>query len=229
MQLVEYEEYVVNNNLADLKKVAFYSRWVKRFLGMNFSDKLSNIEKVTQFIEALAVEPNLDEWHERQARDAVEIYLNLFLEYVRSKESDSDPEASGYIDELKKALRLKHKSIHTEKAYVDWSGRYLKYCREMGYDPNESSSVKLYLTYLAVKRNVAGATQDQAFNSLLSFFRNVFGYDLDNLKGTVRSRKKINIPAVLSVNEVKRLLKQVEGLKRYMLELTYGTGMTDCS
>ncbi|MFO7936784.1 MAG: integron integrase, partial [Kiritimatiellia bacterium] len=167
----------------------------------------------------------ISEWQESQARHAVEIYLNLFQDYMRSKEAEDDPVSFGYIKELKDALRLKQFSIHTEKAYTDWSRRYLKYCREMEYDPKESSSVKLYLTYLAVKQNVAASTQNQAFNALLSLFRNVFGYDLDNLKGTVRARRRTNLPAVLSVDEIKLLLKQVEGLKRYMLELTYGTGM----
>lgn len=225
MQLIDYEEYVVSNNLAKPEKAEFYSSWVKRFLRMKLPDQLTDIEKVKQFSEYLAVDEHIDEWQERQARHAVEIYLNLYLEYKRSKEADDDPETFKYVGELKKVLRLKHYSIRTEKTYADWSRRYLKYCHEMEYDLKESSSVKLYLTFLAVNQDVAGATQDQAFNSILFLFRNVFDCELDDLKGTVRARKRINLPAVLSVDEVKLLFRQVDGLKRFMLELTYGTGM----
>jgi hypothetical protein len=36
----------------------------------------------------------------------------------------------------------------------------------MDYDPKVSSSVKFYLSFLAVKQKVAAATQNQAFNSI---------------------------------------------------------------
>jgi len=192
---------------------------------MKLPVQLTDMEKVKQFSEYLAVDEHVDEWQERQARHAVEIYLNMYLEYERNRKADDDPEIFKYIEELKKTLRLKHYSIRTEQTYEDWSRRYLKYCREMEYDPQDGSSVKLYLTYLAVKQDVASATQDQAFNSILFLFRNVFDCDLGDLRGTVRARKKINLPAVLSVDEVKLLFRQVDGLKRFMLELTYGTGM----
>jgi len=44
--------------------------------------------------------------------------------------------------------------------------------------------------YLAVERNVAPATQDQAFNAILFFFRYVLDKDMGNLSDTVRAHKK---------------------------------------
>jgi len=225
MQLVDYEQYLRSTEIADPKKIEFYSRWVKRFLKMNLSDQLSDFEKVNQFSESMVVDPDIDDWQEKQAKHAVEIYLNLFLKHVHSEALSGDLEASKYINEIRTALRLKHYSIHTEHSYLDWSRKYIKYCREMKYDMKESSSVKLYLSFLAVKKKVAAATQNQAFNSLLFLFRNAFGGDLDNLKGTVRAKKKVNLPAVLSVDEINLLFKQVEGFKLFMLKFIYGTGM----
>jgi len=225
MELVDYEQYIISSKLVDPARVNFYSRWVKRFLRMKLSDQLSDLEKVKQFSESLATDPDLEEWQEKQGRNAVEIYLNLFLKHVHAEAGNDDPEAAKWINELKTALRLKHYSIHTEHSYLDWSWKYLKYCREMKYDPKLGSSVKLYLSFLAVKQKVAAATQNQAFNSLLFLFRNAFGCDLEDIKGTVRAKKKVNLPAVLSVDEIQLLFKQVDGLKLFMLELIYGTGM----
>lgn len=45
---------------------------------MELSDKLSELEKVNQFSESMAVDPDIENWQEKQARHAVEIYLNLF-------------------------------------------------------------------------------------------------------------------------------------------------------
>ncbi|MDD2600601.1 MAG: phage integrase N-terminal SAM-like domain-containing protein [Kiritimatiellae bacterium] len=147
------------------------------------------------------------------------------MKHVCAEATTDDAESSKSIDALKIALRLKHYAYSTESSYVDWSRRYFKYCREMKSDPKASSSVKLYLSFLAVNQKVAAATQNQAFNSILFLFRNVFDRELDDLKDTVRAKKKINLPAVLSVDEIKLLFEQVEGTKRFILELIYGTGM----
>jgi len=225
MQIIDYEQYILSSNLVHPDKIRYYSGWVKRFLRMNLSDQLSDLEKVKQFSEALSVDTDVADWQRGQARHAVEIYLNLFLKHVRAEATDDHPEVSKHIETLRNALRLKHYAYKTESSYIDWSRRYLKYCREMDYDPKISSSVKFYLSFLAVKQKVAAATQNQAFNSILFLFRNVFDCELDNLKGTIRAKKKVNLPTVLSIEETKLLFEQVDGSKRFMLELIYGTGM----
>jgi len=92
-------------------------------------------------------------------------------------------------------------------------------------ESEESSSVKLFLTYLAVEEKVAGGTQNQAFNSILFLFRNVFKKKLEDIKDTVRAKNKVNLPVVLSIDEVKLLFEQVAGTRRMILELIYGAGM----
>ena len=121
--------------------------------------------------------------------------------------------------------KLRILGYRTEKTYLDWVKRYLHYCIDHKMDREESSSVKLYLTYLAVVQKVAGGTQNQAFNAILFLFRNIFKKELKDIKDTVRAKNKVNLPAVLSIDEVKLLFEQVYGTKRMILELIYGTGM----
>ena len=106
-----------------------------------------------------------------------------------------------------------------------WIKRYLHYCVDRKMESEESSSVKLFLTYLAVEEKVAGGTQNQAFNSILFLFRNVFKKKLEDIKDTVRAKNKVNLPVVLSIDEVKLLFEQVAGTRRMILELIYGAGM----
>jgi len=54
---------------------------------------------------------------------------------------------------------------------------------------------------------VAGGNQNQAFNAILFLFRNIFKKELKDIKGTVRAKNKVNLPAVLSIDEVKLLFE----------------------
>jgi len=69
------------------------------------------------------------------------------------------------LDQVRDAIRLKHYSYRTEQAYVGWIKRYiyfhgLRHPADMG-----APEVKAFLTHLAVKKNVAASTQQQALQS----------------------------------------------------------------
>jgi len=70
-------------------------------------------------------------------------------------------------------------SYRTEQTYLDWIKRYLlfhqkKHPREMGEE-----EIKSFLTHLAVDKNVAAATQNQALNAILFLYREVLKIDLE--------------------------------------------------
>lgn len=225
MKLVEYKEYLEMNNFADSKRSGYFVNWVKFFFRLELSDSLSNHDKVRQFVESLVVDESLDDWQRDQGRKAVEIYLNMFLKNIEERKMDHDLRFSQILEGMKTSLRLKHYAYRTEQTYMDWVKRYLHYCIDRKMDSEMSSSVKLFLTYLAVEQKVAGGTQNQAFNSILFLFKNVFNKKLDDIKDTVRAKNKINLPVVLSVDEVKLLFEQLDGTRRMILELIYGAGM----
>jgi len=53
MQIIDYEQYILSNNLVYPDKIRYYSGWVKRFLRMSLSDQLSDIEKIKQFSQCV--------------------------------------------------------------------------------------------------------------------------------------------------------------------------------
>jgi site-specific recombinase XerD len=77
------------------------------------------------------------------------------------------------LDQVRDKIRLKHYSIRTEKSYVDWIKRYI-YFHDV-QDPKNlgAKEIEAYLTDLAVNGKVAPSTQNQAFNALLFFYREV--------------------------------------------------------
>ena len=73
------------------------------------------------------------------------------------------------------AVRMRHYSRRTEKAYVGWIRRYITY--HHGRDPAslEAAEVKDFLARLAVDGRVSASTQNQAFSALLFLYRDVLG------------------------------------------------------
>ena len=131
------------------------------------------------------------------------------------------------LDEVRQVLRLHHYSIHTERSYVNWIVRFVRFHDMRSRDdlfPAEPK-IEAFLTDLAVRGNVASATQNQAMNALVFFFKQVVGTELGEFQDLTRAKKPKRLPTVLSGPEVKRLLIGMEGLPLLMAGLLYGSGM----
>lgn len=85
--------------------------------------------------------------------------------------------------------------------------------------------VKDFLTYLAVERNVALATQYQAFNALLFLYRYVLGTFIRELSSIPRSRPARRLPVVLSVEEISAIVRRMNAPYQVMAALMYGNGI----
>lgn len=85
--------------------------------------------------------------------------------------------------------------------------------------------VQAFLTHLAVKRQVAASTQNQAKAALLYLYKNVLGVDLPWLGEVVRAKRPRRLPVVLTAREVRELLLHMSGTMGLVAELLYGTGM----
>ena len=72
------------------------------------------------------------------------------------------------LDRVRDAVRARHYSRRTEKAYVAWIRRYILFHGKR--HPSEMGAPELtrYLSSLAVEGNVAASTQNQALSALKS-------------------------------------------------------------
>jgi hypothetical protein len=71
--------------------------------------------------------------------------------------------------------------------------------------------VTAFLTSLAVQQGVAASTQNQALSALVFLYGELLGVDLDWLRGLVHAQRPERLPVVLTQEEVRRVLAQLDG------------------
>ncbi|HUW27901.1 MAG TPA: integron integrase [Sulfuriferula sp.] len=129
------------------------------------------------------------------------------------------------LDQVRSKIRLKHYSIRTEQAYVDWIKRFVlhfdkRHPRDLG-----AAEVEQFLTHLAVNGNVAASTQNQAKSALLFLYKEVLNMDLPWLGKVEKARAPKRLPVVLTRDEVQAVLTRLSGTHWLIGSLLYGTGM----
>ena len=129
------------------------------------------------------------------------------------------------LEEVKNVIRLRHYSLSTERTYLGWIARFKTYVRDREPQLLEADDVKKYLTHLALHGRVSASTQNQAFNALLFLYRHILHTEMDDLTSVVRAKRKMNLPTVLSRDEVKKLLSFLNGPYLFMAQLMYGCGL----
>lgn len=88
-----------------------------------------------------------------------------------------------------------------------------------------AGEVSAFLSSLANVGQVAAATQNQALAAILFLYRHVLDMDLPWLHDVVRAKKPKRLPTVLSQDECRRLLENVDRDHALMARLMYGSGM----
>ena len=122
-------------------------------------------------------------------------------------------------------VRRRGYSIRTEQAYERWVDRFLTFCDHANPGDVGSAEVLAFLQHLAVTRQVAANTQNQARYALAFFYTQVLHQPLDTFDGLVPAKRPQRLPVVLTRAEVAKLLAAMQGVHGLMAALMYGTGM----
>jgi len=77
------------------------------------------------------------------------------------------------LDQVRDVIRMKHYSLRTEKAYIYWIRRYILFHNKKHPKEMAEKEVSAFLSYLAVRENVAAATQNQALNAIVFLYKQV--------------------------------------------------------
>ncbi len=89
----------------------------------------------------------------------------------------------------------------------------------------DKAEVIAFLTHLAVKRDVAVSTQNQALSAILFLYRDVLELKLGWVEGFERPKRPARLPVVLTPAEARAVLAQLEGTQWLMASLLYGAGL----
>jgi integron integrase len=129
------------------------------------------------------------------------------------------------LDRLREAIRVRHYSIRTEEAYVHWTRRFILFHNKRHPASMGAVEVNDFLTHLAVNGNVSASTQNQALSAILFLYRHVLDDPLPWLDDLVRVSRARRPPVVLTRDEVRAILGELEGIPRLIATLLYGTGL----
>ena len=134
-------------------------------------------------------------------------------------------ESPRLYDRAVEVLRSRHYSRRTEKAYLHWVGRFVRFFD--GRHPRQlgEEDVNAFLTDLAVRGKVAATTQSQALAAILFLYRYVLEQPLEWIDGIVRARRPKRLPVVLTREEVAAVLAEMRGVPRLVCMLQYGSGL----
>jgi len=129
------------------------------------------------------------------------------------------------LEQVSDAIRVRHYSLRTEASYLQWIKRFIlfhkkRHPREMG-----EQEITAFLTHLAVDKNVAASTQNQALSAILFLYKEVLQKELAWLDNVIRAKRSTRVPEVLSPEQVRQLLRQMDGIYQLVARLLYGTGM----
>jgi site-specific recombinase XerD len=112
---------------------------------------------------------------------------------------------------VRDVIRMKHYSLRTEEAYVQWIRRFILFHGKRHPQKMGADEVRQFLTDLAVTHRVAASTQNQALSALLFLYKTVLQQDIGWIEDIVRAKKPKRLPVVLTRDEVKAVLQHLPG------------------
>jgi len=237
--LGDFETFLSQLGTIPENKTKFYLHWVRKFLkSCNYQLENINTDLVSQYLDSLDADEKIADWQVKQAADAVILYVEKYLRRPLQQITPSTKDFTAKpidqkkvfpweqtLEEAKNAIRLRHFSLSTEKTYLGWIARFKTFLKDRGPHLLEANDMKNYLTHLALHGRVSASTQNQAFNALLFLYRHILHKEVNDLTSVPRAKRRINLPTVLSRDEVKNLLSHLNGVYLLMAQLMYGCGL----
>jgi integron integrase len=224
----DFKSYILSSRIANEKSAAFYVYWVRDFYRYcsKHPDNTVTQEEVEKYLAYLA--KRKEDWQVEQASNAIQLYLfhkkKRISGFNREYKSINEHWEALAV-EMRRALRLRHRSYRTEEAYLGWLWKYYQFLKGKSPKSLNSTYVKDFMTYLAVEKEVAASTQNQAFNAILFLYRHVLDKPIDDISDAIRAKGPRRLPVVLTKDEVKQLFAGMSGIHLLMAEVMYGAGL----
>jgi integron integrase len=129
------------------------------------------------------------------------------------------------LDQVRQAIRTRHYSYRTEKAYVHWIKRFVFFHNKRHPAEMGEAEIGWFLSSLATDSHVSASTQNQALNALLFLYREILKKDIGYVNGVVRAKRPHRLPVVLTRQEIRSILGLLNGSDWLMAMLLYGAGL----
>ncbi len=147
---------------------------------------------------------------------------NISFKKVTLRGNNSKPKL---LDEVRAHLRVNHYSKKTEEAYTNWIKQFIIFNDKTHPEKLGSEAIKNYLNYLAEKRKVTAATQNQALQGILFLYKNILKKDVGWIDDIKFAQRKRHLPVVFSKKETQKIFEHLNGVPRLVISLLYGSGL----
>jgi integron integrase len=108
---------------------------------------------------------------------------------------------------------------------LSWIRRFIIFHRKRHPAKMGAAEINRFVSHLALNKMVSASTQTQALSAILFLYRHVLGREIDDLGEIVRARRTRRLPVVMTRREVRAVLRHLDGDKKLMAALMYGTGL----
>ena len=247
---IKYDSFLERKTIPDQYR-GVYKKWLQYYLDYCGKYELDphDDKGLPDFIKKLQ-DKNQTKSQQIQAEQAIILYYQLVKSSLGEKsviitnENSKNNESCEVIEsvpdkglkgsgvswikeyeKLQNEIKVRHYSPKTLRTYRSWARKLQTFTKSKSPDSLSSDDVKDFLTHLAVNRKVASSTQNQAFNSLLFFYRHVLNREFGEIDGVVRAKRKPYIPVVLSREEIDKIISLLEPPYDLVVKLLYGCGL----
>lgn len=130
-----------------------------------------------------------------------------------------------FVDQLRLFMRSRNMAYATEKTYVSWVLRFIRYHNMTHPRDMSEKHIEVFLNYLSVHRNCSVSTQRTALNALVFMFIKFLNFNhFTSFNYTPASIKK-RVPVVFSHDEALSVINFLRGPYKLMAQLMYGSGL----
>lgn len=249
--LKQFDAQLITNRIPS-ENHNFFRKWLRYYIDFcsKYDHRPKNTESLIHFINKLR-EKRQSKQQQKQAYDAILIFYKMFGIHPKWHEKPSPKNRfekedlsireqtvsynknevvfdnnwkyvyTGLSDEIK----VRHYSPKTFKAYSIWVSKFQNFVQSKSLEELSTDDVKAFLTFLAVEQHISASSQNQAFNALLFFFRNILKKEFGRIDGVVRAKRKPYIPVVLSRQEIDFIIGKLRYPYDLIVKLLYGCGL----
>ncbi|MDQ3815194.1 MAG: phage integrase N-terminal SAM-like domain-containing protein [Armatimonadota bacterium] len=143
---------------------------------------------------------------------AVDLGNNLQKPHEEDNSMDNFSSRGELFEAVRRETRLRRMSLQTEKTYLYWIRQFLDYHRNRQPSRMGAGEIRDFLSHLALHGHVAASTQNVALNALVFLYHHILGIEELDLSGTLRAKRPVRTPVVLTRDEIHALLNSLDGV-----------------
>ncbi len=127
-------------------------------------------------------------------------------------------------DDFIKTCRINHLAESTERTYWRFILKYILFNNKRHPAELDGMAIENFIKYLASDLRLSFSAQNLAFNALIFLYKKVLKKKI-KIKKDYRNKKPAILPAVLSKDEVGKLINEFDGVPKLITEILYGCGL----